>query len=58
MNARTCPKCGCYKSSVKDVRDKDIGTYRKRVCPMCGHKWQTVEVERWHYESMLKEASK
>lgn len=54
MDARTCPKCGYRKSVVKDVRDTEYMTRRSRTCPKCGRKWQTVEVERWHYENLRK----
>lgn len=54
---RQCPKCGT-KSMVKDVRDRDDLTKRSRVCPNCGRKWQTIEVERWQYENLLREAGR
>lgn len=54
MDARTCPKCGYRKSVVKDIRNRDGLTRRSRICPQCGRKWQTVEVERWHYENLRR----
>lgn len=59
MYARMCPRCGS-KSIVYDVRDRDGGvTLRSRRCVQCNYKWQTVELERWEYEGMLrKEAAK
>ena len=54
MQVRTCSKCGFAKSKVYDVRDRDDGVVvRRRVCPFCGRKWETVEVERWEYENLL-----
>ena len=54
---RQCPKCGT-KSIVKNVRDRGNLTKRSRVCTICGRKWQTIEVERWQYENLLKEAGR
>lgn len=57
MDARICPRCEYDRSRVYDVRDQDGGiTLRRRKCPRCGRKWQTVELERWQYEDLLKEA--
>lgn len=58
MNGRACPRCGCLKSVVKNVRNKEDQTMRSRICPQCGRKWQTVEVERWHYNNLLPKESK
>ena len=52
MDARMCPRCKC-KSVVNDIRSKVGLAMRSRTCPVCGRKWQTVEVERWHYDSLL-----
>ena len=57
MDARTCPRCKC-KSAVKDIRSKVGLVMRSRICPECGKKWQTVEVERWHYDSLLTRAER
>lgn len=57
MDARTCPRCKC-KSVVKDVRSKGGLVMRSRTCSICGKKWQTVEVERWHYNSLLTKAER
>lgn len=57
MDARMCPRCKC-KSVVKDIRSKVGLAMRSRTCPICGKKWQTVEVERWHYDSLLTKAER
>lgn len=53
MSARICPKCGYAKSKVYDIRDQDTNiALRRRRCPKCDRKWQTVEIERWQYETL------
>ena len=54
-SARVCKCCGCAKSRVTDVRDKYGVVLRSRECTRCGHRWQTVEVERWIFERMGKD---
>ena len=54
VDARICPRCGNYGSRVYDVRDQNDGTVlRRRICTTCNFKWQTIELERLQYESML-----
>lgn len=55
MSARTCACCGGRKSKVTDVRDKYDVVQRSRECTQCGHRWQTVEVDRWIWERMGKD---
>lgn len=57
MDARMCSRCGS-RSVVKDVRIKVGLVMRSRICLACGKKWQTVEVERWHYDSLLTKAER
>lgn len=54
MFVRACPKCKFNKSWTYNVRERPNGiVMRYRECKQCKHRWQTVEVERWHYEKLV-----
>jgi len=54
MQVRRCSKCGFAKSRVYEVRDRNDGAVmRRRICPICGRKWETAEIRRWEYENLL-----
>jgi transcriptional regulator NrdR family protein len=38
-----CPKCGGYRSAVRNVRQSDAGVYRRRLCLHCQHRYSTEE---------------
>ena len=39
-----CPKCGSFRSRVKDGRSADDGAYRRRrQCRDCGTRFMTLE---------------
>lgn len=46
-NGRVCPKCGERKTRVYAEGVEDGILFRRRLCPACGNKWRTIELEFW-----------
>lgn len=38
-----CPKCDAH-TCVKDTREKGDAVRRRRHCPVCGHRFSTLEL--------------
>ena len=53
LDARMCPKCGCDRSKVIDIRDTTGMVKRRRKCPECGYRWSTVEVEKSAFDELI-----
>lgn len=39
-----CPKCGCRRLDVYYTRHRKGGTFRVRICQLCGRKVPTLEL--------------
>lgn len=46
-----CPKCGCVETAVVDTRPINDGNHkRRRLCPCCQDRFNTMEITEDEYE--------
>ncbi len=48
-----CPKCQSNQLVVVDTRDKPYGIQRRRECLVCGHRFNTAEVNLDDYNGTV-----
>ena len=55
-----CPKCKAWDDKVIDSRYNSESTVRLRTrrCSKCGKKWDTIELTREEFESLLSSSDK
>ena len=51
-NVRMCTKCN-VQSEVLDSRARKEGWHRRRQCPNCGRRWNTVEIPMDEYKVLM-----
>jgi transcriptional regulator NrdR family protein len=51
---KQCSQCGYDKSKVVDCRLHDDGVVRRRMCPKCGFRWSTIELEYMNAEKIIR----
>lgn len=49
-----CPNCKTDSSSVIDSRQQPDHVNRRRWCPVCGHRFSTIEISKDEHKKLVE----
>ena len=55
-----CPMCGSDNIKTVDTRSDLDSIVRRKKCPVCNHRWYTIEIDKdqWYSALQIKEERK